>query len=149
MDVVDQRAGLLVGGELGKSLIRVVAAETDAVVLGDGLVRVALFVGDTHEVRVVAGRAAEGVGEVGMHGLLELGFDQGGFLIVAVGAGAGGFFGIRCMWVLVVAFVVAFGTGQALVVGLGEGLGGLQEAFEFWDIKAFFGQVVKIPDRIM
>lgn len=59
---------VLLGGELGKTVVEVVTAEADAVVLGDDARRVALFVGEAHQVGVVAGGAGEGVGEVlGVH----------------------------------------------------------------------------------
>ena len=92
------RAGLLFRGELGELLVGIVAAEADAVVPGRRCARGSFCLS--------AMRIRWGLWQVGqvilsarsaMHRLFELGFDQGGFLGVAVGAGAGRFPGVGRM----------------------------------------------------
>jgi hypothetical protein len=90
----------------------------------------------------MAGRAADLVTQVlGMDRLVELLFDNPCFLVVAVGTGAGRLFGIGGMRVIVVAFVMALGARQSLVVGAFEGFGIFEQTAQFLEVQAFFGRV--------
>ena len=137
MNLIDLRPLFLVRCEAGEFFVGIVAGEADLVVLGDDACRIALLVGDAHDVRVMTGGATHGFAQIGVHRFLELFFDQVGFLRVAIGAGTGVVLGVRFVRMLVITFVVALGAELALVIGLLERLRMLDQRTQFGQVKTF------------
>ena len=148
VNLIDLRPLFLVRCEAGEFFVGIVAGEADLVVLGDDASRIALLVGNAHDVRVMAGGAAHGFTQIGVHRFLELFFDQVGFLRVAIGAGAGVVLGVRCVRMLVITFVVALGAELALVIGLLKGLRMLDQHAQLGQIKTFFRELLDTGGRM-